>query len=579
MSARIIIIGAGPIGLWTAVQLKLRQPSLDIFIKEQRPIYSRNYTLWLRAESFTDCAMDDFHMLEDLLKTLRQNPHIRIDRLQNTLTELALKLGIIIQTDAKVGNIERDICFEHPDAALIIGADSIHSTLNQIVFGGDHNTQHLPLGYAAQIKYRTQGDCFHESSVFDTYPLLKQSHFLSYITHGKTENNQTPITIQILLDRSTYQKMKSQYPDNRPVRLFAESIHNPIPDRLLEDIKTQLGYRLSQNENILLNSVQLTISELPQQRRHRTVLYQGNRFYGLIGDAALGLSYFKGMNSGLQLASRFAQEITQQWQEIDARNPHALDTYAEYYNQFANTALQQGYQTNSKFQFFRRLLTINAHLPVQSVYVEPNDMADYHRRFEIMQQASQFYLEMHQDPSASVTARELGAWLTEQMPIGLEILQKELLKTTQRHQQPALLHSALLVLGTLKISTLSFYEQAYLGLTISKTQSLLHNLCPEEHEKYCQFLAQLKPRKSSFYHHCTLAALFIAGSTGFTLGLAGLLGWVGINFGLSIVSGIGGVLLLRLGLYFHWSKPQQQPNQTCIAVESIAAHTRSLAYC
>ena len=47
MSNEIVFVGAGPIGLWTAVQIKLQRPDVTIIFKEKKEVYSRLHTLFL----------------------------------------------------------------------------------------------------------------------------------------------------------------------------------------------------------------------------------------------------------------------------------------------------------------------------------------------------------------------------------------------------------------------------------------------------------------------------------------------------------------------------------------------------
>jgi 2-polyprenyl-6-methoxyphenol hydroxylase-like FAD-dependent oxidoreductase len=574
MTKKIIIVGAGPIGLWTAIQIKLRQPDSEIIIKEQREAYSRNYTLWLSSESFANCAKDDDQIIDQLIQKLRNNPYIRTKKLESLLKELALKLGIIIENSTKVSDIDRDILQQHPDATCIIGADSIHSTVNATIFGAD-NVEQMPLGYAAQIKYDTKGQSYKESKLFSLYPLLKQSNYLAYSTHGATDdNNLTPVTIQFVIDKDTYDSLKASNPARSPIYLFTENKQEQIPSKLLADIKTQLGHRFHQKENIVLNTLQLTITELPQQRCHTTTLLKDGRYYGLIGDAALGLSYFKGMNSGLQLATKFASELVAQWPQIAKQDPAAFQAYNQHYHQFATTALRNGYHTNSLLKFFRSMLNVSALFPVQSVYIEPNAIVNYQRHFDILQQASQFYMELQENHKDLITTTELTDWLENQMPGGLIILQQTLLRTAAAYQNNALLYKALTTLATYNLEQLDFYDKAFLGLAISKTRLLLAHPSQENHDQYLQFLSQLQPASASWHHIITVSLLIISGIVGLAVGVGAGLGWIGLSLPLNLASAVGGAVLLSLGIYHAWTKPQPAPSPICSAVEDIAHNIR-----
>ena len=572
MSDQIIIVGAGPIGLWTAIQLKLQRPELEIIIKEKRSEYNRPHPLWLSPQAFADCLKDEQGIITKLIQQLQRNPHISTNKLQKTLADLALSLGVAIDHNQEVQDLKQDILASHPDVDVIIGADSIHSTMHNLIFG-DENTDKMPLAYAAQIKYQTQGPCLPDSNILDMYSLIKQSHYLVSVNHGKfdEQNNTTNVTIQFLIDKPLYEALNGGQPRNAPISLFTEALPDCVPAKLLHDIKTQMGYRLVNQENILLNTVKLTTTELPQQRRHRTTIYQNGRYYALIGDAALGLSFFRGMNSGLQLANYFAKTIAAQWPAIKRHDQNALADYDAYYDRFADHAVYKGYQTNYLLTFFRSCLNFTAMSPVQSVYVGSNDIATLHNHFDIMQQGGQFCMAVQESHSAT----EIQTWLKTQMPAGLVILRNQLpIEAEVYREDHPLLHSALLVLADIDPTQLSFHDQAYLGLAINKTRKLLENPTREEHQAYLTFLAQLKPANSSFSHIVSVSLLLIAGVVGISLGLGAMLGLVGLGLPISLACSVAGIVLFGLGQYHYHTKPRQMPSQTCLAVENIAETMR-----
>ena len=47
----VVIVGGGPVGLWTGVQLKKRQPNAVVIVYERYPEYQRNHVLRLEYAS------------------------------------------------------------------------------------------------------------------------------------------------------------------------------------------------------------------------------------------------------------------------------------------------------------------------------------------------------------------------------------------------------------------------------------------------------------------------------------------------------------------------------------------------
>jgi hypothetical protein len=55
MGSEIVIVGGGPIGCWTAIQAKRRNPELDVTIYERFENYQRDHIMTIRRKSLTHC--------------------------------------------------------------------------------------------------------------------------------------------------------------------------------------------------------------------------------------------------------------------------------------------------------------------------------------------------------------------------------------------------------------------------------------------------------------------------------------------------------------------------------------------
>ena len=54
----VVIVGAGPVGLWTAVQIKLLRPHNTVLILEKYKEYQRKHLLRLKQASMAGCPAD-----------------------------------------------------------------------------------------------------------------------------------------------------------------------------------------------------------------------------------------------------------------------------------------------------------------------------------------------------------------------------------------------------------------------------------------------------------------------------------------------------------------------------------------
>lgn len=551
MANEIVFVGAGPLGLWTAIQVKLQRPDLDIVFKEKKEIYTRTHTLLLKPGSLDGCVKDQSGVIEGIISDLKANPHIRTNELENRLKILARELGIRID-QCNVENVKRDILQEYPQAALIIGSDGVRSKLRKEIFG-DENVERMPLAYAAQIKYSVQGEALRENQLLDTYPRLKHSNYLASLNVGKISEGKTPVTIQLFIDQATYDQIRDKTTYANPLRLLADSLEDQLPPELLNDIKTHLGFRLSNGENIIIDDINLTTTELPQQRCHHITILKDGHYYAVIGDAALALSFFKGMNKGLMLATEFSKNIVANWDNIVAKDEAVFQEYEQHYQRFATAAFASGHKTEGLLRKAFSAIHAGAALPFQFIYFNDNTIADFHRCFDVIHQASQFYLDakLHQSEGVTVVAgaEDIKSWLNEQLPDGLLMLKDKLVRLSEAHQAHEELHQALTDLANIDTTTLSFYEKVNLALAFSKTSTLLQKPTHENYQACVKFVACLKMVSSSFALIVSSLLEFIAGAIAVAAGIGLMVssGGAAVGYAAPLI-GVGVILAVH-GLY------------------------------
>src|SRR5690348_13576714 len=119
--SKVVIVGAGPVGLYTAIQLKLYNPDIDIEILEKYSEYQRKHVVKVDKDPFADShPHPEFQALLATLEGAVSTAH-----LEKTLKEYAVKLGIKIKNETV--HSCQDLAKQYPDVDMFIGADGAHS--------------------------------------------------------------------------------------------------------------------------------------------------------------------------------------------------------------------------------------------------------------------------------------------------------------------------------------------------------------------------------------------------------------------------------------------------------------------
>lgn len=312
----IVIIGAGPVGLWTAIQLKKREPQLSITMYEKYEEYQRSHVLrldyWsmiLYAKQTNDNFEKEFYekitgeSFSKIMSQFTKSIYIRTNELESALKHYAHQLGIHIQFN-KINSPE-EVMQLHPEAISFIAADGAKSSMRQMLLG-DNSTEEIPLQHIVELKYQAHGiakplNIFNEH--FKTNKTIKNMAF-EYI--GKSKNNLTPVTIRFFIEKDVYQEIPEATFKN-PLTLENEF----IPDSLRNDIFTYLKIRANESGDIYQSdSSKLSKLVLALYAAKDFALEKNGKAWFLVGDAAMGVPYFRALNSGLILSSRLAQIMT-----------------------------------------------------------------------------------------------------------------------------------------------------------------------------------------------------------------------------------------------------------------------------
>ncbi|WP_244940954.1 hypothetical protein [Legionella sainthelensi] len=228
----VIFIGAGPIGLLGAIQLKLQFPEKEILMFEKYEIPIRNHAMYVEQSSFA--GMDKRNGFGEILESIHSK--VIISDLEKKLREYATSIGIKIQyQEVKDLNELKKL---YPETDYFVGSGGLRGIIHPQVFNGE-NQINEPLRYAVEVKYKASGTTRALNKVTELPGVLAYTKHLVSEYVGHLKEGQTPISLRVFIDESTYQAMKGAT-FKTPYTLTDK---DKIPSNLYETIATYLKGR------------------------------------------------------------------------------------------------------------------------------------------------------------------------------------------------------------------------------------------------------------------------------------------------------------------------------------------------
>lgn len=325
----VVMIGAGPVGLFTAIQTKLMQPKVEIALLDRFDKYVRKQTLSIQSSSFKNvCDLNKLKQqrpeyisqIDDLAKLIleiKSKKKIKINDLETRLRQIAEDLNIRIHTgytfqvkeqlepsDQDLVGI-KDVKKAFPNAKIIVGSDGAHSKVREAVFHNDFKVDE-GLQHTIAIRYwvKNESEPLKSLVAYPTHKVvgLAQEHVGKY----DAEKDATPVTVQFFVDKNTFEKFK-EYKAGNPLALSAVK---DIDANLEKKIRIWLNVREKQLEDKLEGEVDVYTIKLPIYQSRRAVHQNKDETVCLVGDAFFGVPYYRSINNGFLCASQLSKAIS-----------------------------------------------------------------------------------------------------------------------------------------------------------------------------------------------------------------------------------------------------------------------------
>ncbi|KTC97648.1 FAD-dependent oxidoreductase [Legionella erythra] len=341
MKPDILVVGAGPIGLLSAIEAKLHNPKANIVLFERNKEYTRHHTLLVDPTAFKGSHPDE--RLQAILSDF--HGPVPTSTIEAKLKQFADELGIKIEYE-KIED-PQVLLDRYPSAHTLIGADGAHSTVRKKFFN-DEKSVDKNLQYIVEVKYHVRGKT--TPTPLTTYaPALSQTeHFVSEQI-GRKKNGKTPVSLFFFVDKETYQEVYARKklkltdlvkPETRNMTQLANSIRPwlalrraQLKDQLVADSETIAGVELS------TYCTATFAKTLP-----------GNRRVILLGDAGSGVPFNRAFNAGVERTILAAKQVAFPPGQDEAERLKAINT--ELHEQ-VRKEIARAKRTNHKVQFGR----------------------------------------------------------------------------------------------------------------------------------------------------------------------------------------------------------------------------------
>jgi 2-polyprenyl-6-methoxyphenol hydroxylase-like FAD-dependent oxidoreductase len=316
----VLVVGGGPVGLWTAVQIKINRPSTKIIIVEKHPEYKRGHIVSLDPQSLYGAAHHP--VIEQLAKDVTENNNIRTNDIEQRLVTLCGELGILIKKNCFL-ETRTQLEEMFPFVPVVIGADGSHSMIRKRVFGGQMRYYEY-LQFIVEVKYEVSGTTRPFNMVTEAYPTMKVMGCIATEHVGKEKEGVTPVTLRLFVDEKTLETL-SEATFKNPLCLPRDEFR--VNEQVQAKIKLWLqAKKLYCNEQVVPDSIKITTTKLAAYASQAFIRGEENTHFCLVGDAAFGVPFFRSLNNGLLCGTELAKETSNYLNEGGIRQSRYTDS-------------------------------------------------------------------------------------------------------------------------------------------------------------------------------------------------------------------------------------------------------------
>lgn len=382
VSPSIVVIGGGPIGLWTGILAKART-NQEVLIIEKYTDYKRaDINLRIQAASLT--GLPNLESLKPLKKLVKEwgNKSVYIKTLEDELTKCAHDLGVKILRGKSAD--PKTLQQEYPTARVFIGADGARSRMRKELFN-DQYKFNTPLQYIVQAQYRIKVPAENVQSSFQkvkqaitTYQRQKFSGHLITEIIKPLENGESQVTLRIFVSKKIYQQMANATFSNP--YYFRKDL-NKVPNKLRDILIKWWG---SQNHQEIIAEAdktnKLTVIPLASYAASNAFKVSENAnkepvITVLAGDALQAFPFFRAINNGFLCATRLSSCIEKAFKALEsndaAKKEKVYTNFTAPFNSYSRYTTFRAYIEWSR-AFFKNIFII-----LSSIWIVISDLVPW----------------------------------------------------------------------------------------------------------------------------------------------------------------------------------------------------------
>jgi 2-polyprenyl-6-methoxyphenol hydroxylase-like FAD-dependent oxidoreductase len=305
-AADICIVGAGPVGLWTAYNILLNAPESKIVVYDKRADYARSHILNIDMKELIDninhySRADANLLILEISNLMQGSHHISTKALEDFLRTKVVAFGD--RVEFRIAEIKNP-SVELQNFDIIIGADGARSIIRRKIFCDDLSVREnlqkvLMVSFdidAADANRPLRGYLANLSNIV-------KSKMIHDVRYGTGVDGKIPVTLTVIPSRKMQTAMSGgpRFAAD-PWDVFGESLPGALKESVLKILKLQ-NIQPENLQNLNIRCVELN------NYAANTFTKCNNAKWFLVGDSASGVPFFRSLNKGLKEGLYLANEL------------------------------------------------------------------------------------------------------------------------------------------------------------------------------------------------------------------------------------------------------------------------------